>query len=91
MTPDYIQRWRPGPYGTNVGDIWSAEESEIGRRLMREKGLVLIHEVFEDDDGRPEERIYNIELSNSDMQMQDLIRRAREGTKRWIAEQARRN
>jgi hypothetical protein len=91
MTPDYIQRWRPGPYGTNVGDIWSAEESDIGRRLKRENGLVLIHEVFEKDDGTPEERIYNVEESNPDMQMQDLIRRAREGAKRWIEEQARRN
>lgn len=89
--PDYIQRWRPGPYGTNVGDIWSGEDSDIGQRLKAEKGLIFIHEVFEGDDGRPEHRMYNIEESNPDMQMQDLIRRAREGLVKYVEAQAQRN
>jgi hypothetical protein len=90
--PDYIQRWRPGPYGTNEGDIWSVEDSTIGERIKTEHGGVLIHEMLRmPDDGRIEERIYWVEESNPDIQIQDIIKRAREGTKLWVEEQARRN
>jgi len=79
-----------GPYGTNVGDIWSGEDSEVGKMLMEREGLVMIHEIMEKD-GKVQERIYNVELSNPDMEMQGLIRQAREGTAKWIAAQAERN
>lgn len=82
---DYLQRY-PMPYGTNVGDIWSAEHSDVGRMLLERNGLVLIHEIF--DDG---ERLYSVDPNNPDMQIQNLLRRAREGTKLWLEAQARRN
>jgi hypothetical protein len=75
-----------GPYGANVGDIWSAEESEVGKRIKAEKGGIMIHEVFEDG-----EKIYWVEANNPDMEMQDLIRRAREGTRKWVEAVARGN
>ena len=82
---DYLQRY-PTPFGQSVGDIWSAEHSEIGRRLLERDGLIMIHEIFEDG-----ERIYSVRQDSPDMEMQDLIRRAREGTKLWVEAQARRN
>lgn len=90
--PDYIQRFKPGPYGTNEGDIWSAEDSAVGERIKNEHGGVLIHEMLRmPDDGRLEERIYWVEESNPDMQIQDIIQRARDGLKLWVEEQAKRN
>jgi hypothetical protein len=81
---------RRGPYGTNLGDIWSAEESALGQMLMERDGLVMIHEVLEKD-GKVEERIYNVHKDNPDPEMQDLIKRAREGTTLWLAVQAANN
>jgi hypothetical protein len=78
-----------GPYGTNVGDIWSGEHSDVGQMLMAE-GLVMIHEVMIKDD-KIQPCIYSVALNNPDMEMQMLIRNAREGTKKWIAAQAERN
>ena len=38
-----------GPYGTNPGDIWTGEGSEMQRRLDRDKpGFVIIHQVNRD-------------------------------------------
>ena len=92
--PDFIQRFRPGPYGTNLGDIWEAAP-EINEKLAAEKGLIAIWEVLNGEDdppGKPPEpRLYSVALDNPDPAMQDLIRRAREGTARWIEEQARSN
>lgn len=85
MSSDYLQRY-PSPYGTSVGDIWSGEDSEIGRRLMERDGLVLIHEVFEDG-----EKLYCVDQDNPDPEMQDLLARARAGTALWVEAQARRN
>ena len=48
-----------GPYGTNLGDIWSGEDSAVGKMLMERDDLVMIHEVLEKD-GKIEERIYNV-------------------------------
>ena len=79
-----------GPYGTNEGDIWSAEHSAVGQRIKDEHGGVLIHEVL-NKDGKVEEGIYWVEENNPDMQMQDLIKRAREGLKKWVEAQARNN
>ena len=81
---------RRGPYGTNLGDIWSGEDSEVGKMLMEREGLVMIHEVLEKD-GKVEERIYNVAQDNPDPEMQDLIKRARKGVALWVAEQASRN
>jgi hypothetical protein len=81
---------RRGPYGTNIGDIWSGEHSDVGEMLMERNGLVMIHEIF-DKDGKGEERIYNVAQDNPDPEMQDLIKKAREGTELWVAEQASRN
>lgn len=89
-TDDYIQRWVNGPYGTNEGDIWSAEESAVGQRIKNEHGGVLIHEMLRVD-GKLDERIYWVEESNPDMGIQDLIKRAREGIVLWIEARARRN
>jgi hypothetical protein len=83
-------RPRRGPYGTNLGDIWSAEDTALGQMLMERDGLVMIHEVLEKD-GKVEERIYNVAKDNPDPEMQDLIRRARAGTELWLAAQAANN
>src|SRR4051812_12804312 len=79
-----------GPYGTNLGDIWSGEHSEIGMMLMERNNLVMIHEVMEKD-GKVQECIYNVAADNPAMEMQDLIKRARLGTPKWIAAQVANN
>lgn len=79
-----------GPYGTNEGDIWSAEDSEVGERLKKEKGLILIHEVMERD-GEVQECIYSVAQDNPNMEMQMLIKRAREGTIKWAQAHAKLN
>lgn len=90
--PDFIQRFRAGPYGTNEGDIWSLEDTEIGRRLKEERGLIWICEIMRSkEDERLAEHFYSVEETNPRMEMQELIRKAREGRKLWIEEQARRN
>lgn len=81
---------RRGPYGTNLGDIWSTEDSEVGKMLMERDGLVMICEVMEKD-GKVQEGIYNVHKDNPDPEMQDLIKSAREGTKLWVAAQAMMN
>ena len=81
---------RRGPYGTNKGDIWSGEDSPVGKMLMEREGLVMIHEMLEKD-GKVEERIYNVDKDNPDPEMQGLIKSAREGTELYMAEQASRN
>ncbi|MFL5861114.1 MAG: hypothetical protein ACJ780_10075 [Solirubrobacteraceae bacterium] len=46
---DHIQRLpaaRPGPYGTNEGDLWSCEDSVIGQRIAEEQpGAVFVTEM----------------------------------------------
>jgi hypothetical protein len=78
---------RVGPYGTNEGDIWSGEDSEVGKMCMERDGLVLIHEMMVKD-GKLQDCMYTVAKDNPRMEMQDLIRRAREGTKLWVAAQA---
>lgn len=73
-----------GPYGTNEGDIWSGEDSEVGQRIKREKGGILIHEMLRKD-GVVSEGIYWVEESNPDMEIQDLIKRARQGLEFYVA------
>lgn len=81
-----------GPYGTNEGDVWSAEDSAVGKMLMERDGLILIHEMLRNEKtGKVEERIYNVEKDNPDPEMQDLIKRAREGTPKYFAAQAANN
>jgi hypothetical protein len=81
-----------GPYGTNLGDIWAAEDSSVGKKLKAEHNLLMIWEVMQKEtDTTPQEYTYCVDLANPDPEMQDLIRRAREGTKLWLAEQAKRN
>lgn len=79
-----------GPYGTNEGDIWTGEDSEIGQRLKRENGGVLIHEMLRKD-GVVSEAIYWVEESNPDMEIQDLIKRARKGFEFYVAARAMEN
>jgi hypothetical protein len=67
----------PGPYGTNEGDIWGAEGSDIQDRLP--EGQVLIHEVI---DG--EEKVY----VTTDP---ELIERAAAGTIKYLAQKAEEN
>jgi hypothetical protein len=76
----------PGPYGTNLGDVWSGEDSEVGKKLMERDGLVLIHEVMEKN-GTVQECVYSVAQDNPDPEMQALIGRARRGTERWQAAQ----
>jgi hypothetical protein len=78
-----------GPYGTNEGDIWSGEDSPVGERLKAD-GLILIHEVL-NKDGEVQEVIYNVEASNPDPEIQDLIKRAREGLERYFEAKAQEN
>jgi hypothetical protein len=89
-TPGSVPGGRRGPYGTNVGDIWSGEASAIGEMLMERDGLVMIHEVMEKD-GKVEERIYNVHKDNPDPEMQALIQSARDGVELWAAAQAANN
>lgn len=82
--------WVPGPYGTNLGDIWSGEDSEVGKMLMERDGLVLVHEVL-NKDGQIQECMYSVDKDNPDPEMQALLARARRGTERWVAAQASQN
>lgn len=66
-----------GPYGTNEGDIWGADGSEIQERLP--EGQVLIHEII---DG--EEKVYVTED-------RELIERAASGTVKYLARLAEEN
>jgi hypothetical protein len=86
---DHMSLGSRGPYGTNVGDIWSGEDSEVGKMLLAE-GLVMIHEVMLKD-GKVQPCIYSVKIDNPDMEMQALIRQAREGTKKWVEAVARDN
>ena len=79
-----------GPYGTNEGDIWSGEDSDVGKLLKEKDGVVLIHQVIEKD-GKMQDCIYVVKENNPDMEMQDLIKRAREGLKKWLAAHAKLN
>ena len=90
MTDDLFGPFQHGPYGTNEGDIWSAENSPVGKMIKEKHGGVLIHEVMRKD-GKVEEGIYWVEESNPDMEMQGLIKRAREGLKKWVAARAKDN
>lgn len=76
--------WVPGPYGTNVGDSWLAEGSEVQERLDRERpGMKLVHEVLMRD-GTPQECVYV--TAN-----EELIAQAREGTAKYWEQKAREN
>lgn len=88
--PDYIQRWRKGPYGTNEGDMWSVEESTVGQQIKTEHGGIMIHEMLRVD-GKVEERIYWVPENSPDSEIQDLIREARAGTRLLIDAQAQNN
>jgi len=72
-----MRSYLPGPYGTNEGDIWGAEGSDIQERLP--EGKVLIHEVI---DG--EEKVY----VTTDP---ELIERAAAGTIKYLAQKAEEN
>lgn len=81
---DLIQpdKWRiPGPYGTNEGDIWTADGSVVQEQLDTDgKGLVLIHEMM-DRDGDLEEVMYVSDDA-------ETIAAARRGTELYIAQKA---
>jgi hypothetical protein len=81
-----VQRYpfRVGPYGTNEGDIWTMEGSSVGDKLKSEHNLIGIWEVMLKD-GVLGPCCYTVALDNPDMQMQDLIRRAREGDPKRMA------
>jgi hypothetical protein len=80
----------PGPYGTNEGDIWSGEHSSVGKMLMEQDGLLLIHEVLFKD-GAVQECLYNVDPKSPDMGIQDLVKRARRGTQLYFEQKAREN
>jgi hypothetical protein len=73
-----------GPYGTNVGDIWWAEGSDVQKRLDEDgEGLMLIHEVMEKD-GEIQECMYVTKLP-------ELVEAARRGTEKYVAQKASEN
>jgi hypothetical protein len=76
-----------GIYGTNEGDIWSGEDSPVGKMLLERDGLVMIHEMMVRD-GELQELIYNVAENTSDPDLQDLIKRAREGVEKYQDAQA---
>lgn len=84
---DHIQRWpaaRPGPYGTNEGDLWACDSSDVGKRLADEtSGGVLITQMMMED-GKLQECIY----WTKDVM---LIAAARDGLVKYVEAQARRN
>jgi hypothetical protein len=82
-----------GPYGTNIGDIWSAEDSPVGKEMLAKEGLLLIHEMMPDDDDptKPVEKLYSVKLDNPKPEMQDLIKRARDGVELYWHGKARSN
>jgi len=66
-----------GPYGTNEGDIWDSDGSEIQGQLNEVGGgMVLIHEII---DG--EEKLYTTDNA-------EIIERAKAGGKRYAAARA---
>jgi hypothetical protein len=78
-----------GPYGTNLGDIWTMDGSAIGDRL-RAQGKIGIHEVLAKD-GVIDDHMYVVDENNPDPEMQDLIRRAKLGDDRRLAAEAAQN
>jgi hypothetical protein len=81
-----------GPYGTNLGDIWSGEHSEVGRMLLEEKNYLLIHEVLMNEEtGHVGDSVYSVDLNDLNDFTRDLVKRAREGIVKWMAAQSRNN
>jgi hypothetical protein len=80
----------PGPYGTNEGDIWTGEHSDVGEMLMEQDGLLLIHEVLFKD-GSVGECLYCVDPKSPDMGIQDLVKRARAGLSLYMEAKAREN
>lgn len=90
--PDVIYDYhRRGPYGTNLGDIWTMEGSAVGDKLKAD-GLIGIWEVLKDDDtGKIEPCMYSVKLDNPDPEMQELIAKAKAGTEQYLAALAANN
>jgi hypothetical protein len=78
------------PYGQNVGDIW-APDSEVQQMCLAEGKLLIIEVFANEDNGKPDERLYTVELDNKDPGIQDLISRAREGQRIRLAARSRFN
>jgi hypothetical protein len=75
---------RRGPYGTNEGDCWLGEGSNVQEMLDKQgDGLVLVHEMLVKD-GELQESVY---VTASE----DLIARARAGHEKYIAQKASEN
>lgn len=85
-----FDHWRDGPYGSNLGDIWTMEASALADKLEAD-GLIGIWEVLRGDDGTIEPRMYCVKLDNPDPEMQALIARARAGMEKWLEAQAANN
>jgi len=80
---DAIFQFPPGPYGTNDGDIWSCEESELGKLLYQRHRRLLIQWCARTD-GVVVPHMQLLDADDPDAQA--LIVRAREGTKRYTAD-----
>ena len=79
----YEMTW-VGPYGTNLGDIWTGEGSPVQEMLDRKKpGFVIVHEMMIKD-GELQECMYVTDDK-------DLIEKANAGTNRYLAAQAEKN
>jgi len=97
---DRLQRYpfRPGPYGTNEGDIWTMDGSEVGAMLKERNNLIGIWEVMFKD-GTLGPCCYTVDRDNPDPEMQALIAEAIAGDERYARaapvremwERARRN
>lgn len=87
MTDDKHQAFydaNRGPYGTNVGDTWTAPDSVIQEKLDEDgQGLVLVHEVILRD-GEAVEVVYVTDDA-------ELISKATDGLPRYAAQKASEN
>jgi|GEM_PF-3888774 len=80
--PSELARVKPGMYGSNEGDIWDSDGSEV-QKLMDERnpGQKLIHEII---DG--EEKLYTVD-THAGLWQKETYERAKQGGKKYLANQ----
>jgi len=79
--PRELARAKPGMYGTNEGDIWDSDGSELQKMMDRDHpGEKLIHEII---DG--EEKLYIVD-THAGLWQKETYERAKKGGERYLAE-----
>ena len=80
--PNELRRVPEGAYGTNEGDIWASDGSEMQEILESENpGHKLIHEVI---DG--EEKMYVVD-THAGLWQKEQYARARAGSEKYLRDQ----